>query len=119
MWQFIKQIREANELVRKRWLIAFSTITVLAVIGLWLVYFNTTLTTINSPTNNQLADKSGPIPTLKVGLSATSKKTITGLANSYVFFKDKFSDRNGFTISRANQNFIWDDLEEVPVQKLP
>lgn len=109
---FIKQIRQADKSVRKRWLVIFSASTILVVVGIWLAYFNTILVAVNPPADEQLTKKSNPIPAL-------GKKTITGLANSYVFFKDKVSDRNGFTISRANQNFIWDDLEKIPEQQLP
>lgn len=74
---------------------------------------------INPPSGQKIAEESKTNSILKVKLSSAGEKTVTGLANSYVFFKDKLTNRNGFTISRSNQNFIWDDLEKLPEQKLP
>lgn len=118
--KFIKNIQRADETVRKRWLIIFSAAAILLAVGFWLIRLNAIVAAIAPPAGGRIAEReSGPLPALRVGLSATGEKAATGLANSYVFFKDKVANQNKFTVSRANQNFIWDDLEKLPERELP
>jgi len=38
--KWLKNIQDSDELVKKRWLIVFSALSMILVIGLWLIYMN-------------------------------------------------------------------------------
>ena len=83
MYDFIKKLRESDEITKRRWLFLFSGISMLAVIFLWTKYFNTIVGPINAPEQDkQEISQSFPFwQTFKAGFGVVSD-TAGGIANS-------------------------------------
>ena len=117
--KFVVNLQKSEDAVKKRWLIALTTVSTLLVILVWAVYLNVNLSSISAPADSKIAEKPGLIKIFGVGLEAVSEQSIVGLTNSFVYFNNKFQTANNFTISRGNPNFIWDELEKLPSRPLP
>ncbi len=115
----IKNIQNMNESSRKMWLVFLTIISMILVILLWSFYLKITVASATQPSNYPGRSGLGILQIFSTGFSVISGKTVSGLANSYVYFDEKFKTKNQFSISRGGQNFIYDELENLPVRDLP
>jgi|AP45_3_1055517.scaffolds.fasta_scaffold03369_2 hypothetical protein len=115
---FIARIQKSDEETKKRWLIVFSVISSIIVIGLWAVYLNFTTVSViaANPLKNQ---RPGFLRIFSTGVSVVGDKTTTGLANSYVYFSDKAKSENKFLINKEDHNFIYQEIKPLPNRPLP
>lgn len=94
---FVTELQQLEELGKKKWLVILTAVSVFVVIFLWVLYLNATVISVNSP---NFRSQFSNWDIFKTGLSVIGKKTEYGLANSYVFFHEKFSQGNTFTIQK-------------------
>lgn len=82
MWQKLKKqlekIQNSDETTKKRWFIGTTAVAMILVVGLWLIYINSTINSLNSNSQNQ-----GPTtefwPILKTGLIVVGRSIKEGV----------------------------------------
>lgn len=112
MLNFINEIRNAEENIKKRWLIILSGVTMAVVISLWVGYFNLTLPRVTSPNGQGQAMENPPAG----GQLTHIKKT---LAAGFSVLMEKVNTKKSLIIKAPERNFVLENLEETPSIKLP
>jgi hypothetical protein len=137
MFKFINKIQNSDEETRKIWMFIFSGVTMAIVIGFWLLYMNVTIARPDAPAgSNQFAGQVVPPVALNDPRSAILDPRYTmrdtrsedpgffaifaaGVKVIYDQFKTKVFDATNDISIDNDRNFQVDDLETVPVTKLP
>ncbi|MBI4085409.1 MAG: hypothetical protein HY432_02820 [Candidatus Liptonbacteria bacterium] len=82
MYDFIKKLREGDDATKRKWLVLFSSIAMILVVFVWIKYFNTLVTSVGVPQQQEnVSEKFTFLQTLESGL-ATIGNGIAGLAGS-------------------------------------
>ena len=114
MKNFIKKIVGSDETTRKLWLVIFSSISLLIIVGTWIVYKKATLPTVAQiekiPAENLMAKtyESGVKDTLFAGLKFVSGK-----------IRNLINQKRGFSVSHGDRDFVMEDLSNIPKIHLP
>lgn len=116
MRQFIRQLQKSDERTKKRWLIIFTASSTLLVVALWTVYLNSVTLAVTTPIKQNTAGLNQEKPGVA---GKIIQKTVKGLTTSLAYFRNKIIAQNQFIISRTQQNFIWDELKDLPLRRLP
>jgi L-ascorbate metabolism protein UlaG (beta-lactamase superfamily) len=126
MMNFIRKIQDSDEKTRKRWLIGFSSVTMITVIGLWLVYMNVIVEPIDSPENiAQLVQKEevnedpGFAEIFGAGFDTITSKLKETVGGALGYIGNQFGTSNEIKIDNSNRNFILDSLDKIPTTPLP
>jgi hypothetical protein len=115
---FLKELREKDEPVKKRWLIIFSAGAMVIVIGLWSLYFNVTIQNFNEP--KQQVQKTGFWEIFKNGLSIASKEAGLKLSELTASLRNITAKTNSITIQIADMSFVVKKgLTPIKPKKLP
>ena len=119
MKQFIKKLRQADEATKKVWLFVFSGIAMIVVVTLWFFYAKNGLLNgqtglvQNPPLAQSVSKKNNDAGlSFKSTLTAFIKTASDGLSNV-------FSQKNNFTISNSQRNFVLENMPELPKTSLP
>ncbi len=78
--KFIKKIQNSDENIKKRWLIASSAITMVLVIGLWLIYMNWSINSFNENAQKQKSE-TGFWQIFKTGLDVVGESIWNNVKN--------------------------------------
>ncbi len=78
--KFIKKIQNSDENIKKKWLIVSSTISIILVIGLWLVYMNWTLNLPDKTVQKQESE-TGFWQIFKTGLNVVGESIWNNIKN--------------------------------------
>lgn len=116
---FVIRLQGEDEAVKKRWLIALTSVSVVFVIVLWAFYLNLTVISVAAPENALVVQKPGFFGIFAAGFSVIGDKTTTGLANSFVYFSNKAKTKNQLIVDRGSHSFVYKNLDELPVRPLP
>lgn len=108
---FIRELQNSDEATKKRWLIILSGVSMVVVVGIWLVYFNWSLEKI-SPAQQQAAVETSGIKETLGDLKATLDNGITAI-------KDQLSRSKSYDISATERNFILEKAGQLPKNQLP
>ncbi|OGY65750.1 MAG: hypothetical protein A3A16_04030 [Candidatus Harrisonbacteria bacterium RIFCSPLOWO2_01_FULL_44_18] len=113
---FIVKLQNLDETAKKRWLIIFSAVAMLAVISLWALYVNLSIADVNSsPLAKNEKSVKNPEPDLGQILGAGLTKIGGEIKDKIV----KLSSKNILTIQSVDRNFTVDDLEKIETVNLP
>lgn len=103
MWKSIKnfiiRLQSSDESVKKRWLIAVSVITMIFVIGCWLIYLNYTIEKIGV-VENEIADSTSFRQVFKTGLVITGQSIKNVTKNLISDIMDKIKSKNTIIIEK-------------------
>lgn len=128
---WLEKIRNSEEPVRRFWFYFFSSISMFAVVALWVSYMNLTIPRVGdsaekirvsnitqtADAKSSLADasSSGADNIIKyVGLRVSR-----GVALGKALVKDLLSPDEAINIDKKSQNFILEKLPQLEKQKLP
>lgn len=93
---FLEKLQSAPEAAKRRWIIAATAAIMVAVIYIWLAYFNTLLTAgFSSPANSSPAgsEQMTQPPSTAGGSNVTFWQTLkNSVANLYAIFTEKLRD---------------------------
>ena len=95
--KFISELQQLDENSKKRWLWGLTAVSVIVILFLWALYLNATVVAVNDPNPHPQISS---LDIFKTGLNVIGGKVEYGLANSYVFFHEKISEGNTFTITK-------------------
>ena len=113
---FIVKLQNLDETAKKRWLIIFSAVAMLAVISLWALYVNLSIADVNSsPLAKNEKSVKNPEPDLGQIWGAGLTKIGGEIKDKIV----KLSSKNILTIQSVDRNFTVDDLEKIETVNLP
>ena len=100
MWQnlknFIKNIQNSDEAVKKRWLIGLSAVSIILVIGLWLMSFNFTAEKITAA--EQKSAEVGFWQIFKTGLTITVGSALENVEKLFSKIADEIKKQKVITI---------------------
>ncbi len=87
MWQKLKKqlekIQNSGEATKKRWFIGATAVAMILVVGLWLIYINSTVNSLGNNSQNQEPQGSTTEfwPILKTGLMVVGQSIKEGVKN--------------------------------------
>ena len=113
---FLEKIRNSDDRIKKMWLILFSSITMVIVIGLWGLYVNLT---IPRPVKEKFSSETSKDGQKNEGRSEKIAEIERTLYAGMIFFKEKLSAKNSILIENNSRNFILEGLEAIPKVQLP
>ena len=117
MRQFFEDIRNSDEAIRKRWLIALSGASMVIVIALWVGYLN--LVVQPSEDVAALHKEPGLAQTFGLGVKVTAGEIKKGSVRTVDYFREKFGGSNEIMIEKQKRNFLLEDLPPVTPTRLP
>ena len=117
MKRFIKKLQQSDEPTKKVWLFVFSGVAMVAIVTLWFFYAKTGLVQKPSAGNQPLVQtvskkNSDAERNWKSTLTAFLKTAADGLSNV-------LSQKNNFTISNSQRNFVLENAPSVAKNQLP
>ncbi|MEK7555393.1 MAG: hypothetical protein AAB516_01070 [Patescibacteria group bacterium] len=97
MWQSIKnfttRLQNSDDTIKKRWLIGVSAITMIFVIGGWMIYLNYTIEKMGA-VENEIAHSTSFWQVFKTGLLITTQSIKNGTQNLISDIVDKIKSKN-------------------------
>ncbi len=120
---FISNLREGDEALKRRWLFVFSVPTMLIVVFLWVVYVRATL----PETNVEAVAVSEPerfsfgetASVLRTGALVIVQESLARADRAFKAVKGKLLERNVITFKpEAEPNFVVTDLPPIPTTPL-
>lgn len=110
--QFIYNIQNAEDNIKKRWLVILSGGTMLIVVALWVTYFNLTTVQVSSPEVGAEAITKSDSPSRLDSLRQT-------LATGISVVKERLGKEKNITIDTTERNFILESVEPITKTILP
>lgn len=130
----IREARQKNESEKKRLIIILSSVSMIIVFTLWVMYTNLTLPKLETntdtgaatPTNTVKPETGNLIGTFGKGFSNVSEtiseqfQKLTGsLENRFGFIKDIVGKQNNFSLKTTTHSFIPPTEDSLPPTRLP
>ncbi|MDP2696160.1 MAG: hypothetical protein Q8O87_02830 [bacterium] len=110
-FNFFTNIRNADEPTRKLWLVILSGTSMLAVIFMWVIFFNLD---IPHPDGYVVEVKSN-----EGGIITKISEIRSTLGNGLAAVSDKLAVKNRFSVGADDRDFILGSLEPVSITRLP
>ena len=114
---FFLELRESDEMTKKRWLFILTSSSMLVVVTLWIFYLNLSVKDLNK---KELKNSQPEfLLTLKHGMGIIAKQIGLKTSETLDNLKSMTSRTNSITVQGANLNFILNDLEPIQPKKFP
>lgn len=131
--KFIRQIQKSDDVVKKRWFIGGSAISMIFIIALWLLSLQINTPTLVAPKEQQpktagkteetqnsiLGTFESGIHNITEGLKIKYKSFRERLGNSVGSIKSKIERTNDISIENTETKFEPQPLEQIPPTSLP
>ncbi len=119
--EFFRKIRSSSESVRRRWLIVFTSGSIVAVIGLWLIYMNALVEPVIQRETVVMAsaEEAGVADTFAAGIKTIARGGAALVGGALESLREVINASRTVTVDRAERNFIIEDLEPIPETQLP
>lgn len=105
---FIKNLQEADEQTKKKWLAIFSALSAAAVFSLWAVWFNYSFKSLDLGTEDVKNNEDSAWQSFSSSISLLTSQ-----------IGDWWATGNQLLVAGNDFNFIPSDLEDVPETTLP
>ena len=123
MWsalkKFIATVQNSEEAVRRRWLILLSGVSMLAVIGLWVFYFNLIVKPVEPEKPVAETARPGFAQIFGAGFKVVLSQLKDTTSGTMKFLKEKLGAAKIITFDKSGRNFIVEDLEKIHKTPLP
>ena len=118
---FFLKLQKEDEPVKKRWMVALTSASMLIVTVFWGFYFNATIKTIETARiSEQETGDNNFLAAVKNGAGIISKETGLKLSKLVDSIQTIANKTNSITINKTDNDFlIKKDLEDVAPKKLP
>ena len=118
---FFLKLQKEDEPVKKRWMVALTSASMLIVTVFWGFYFNATIKTIETAgISEQETGDNNFLAAVKNGAGIISKETGLKLSKLVDSIQTIANKTNSITINKTDNDFlIKKDLEDVAPKKLP
>jgi len=137
--QFIRKLQRSDEKTKKQWFLGTTSVIMVLVLLLWVVYLNLTIPSVAGPVISTSTPSLAFKPELKrenvePSIFETFAKGVSVIGNDlkqkYEVFseavtkslnslKSKFEKKNSMSIQGANLNFTFQGLDKIPPTPLP
>ncbi|HEY4475536.1 MAG TPA: hypothetical protein VJB92_02325 [Candidatus Paceibacterota bacterium] len=118
--KILDRIREAEEPIRRRWLIALTGISMIFVISLWAFYVNVSLKPLNEEADAGASQvEPGFFSIMAAGFNKVAYELSSGAALLIENASNKVKTVNLITVNRQEVNFLPEHLEPIPKTPLP
>ena len=119
----INRIRNSNDIVKKKWLVAMSSAAMTVIVGVWATYMNYNMHGFDPHTQEITETRtdgaSGFGATLSNGLKAVKHAAGLKISRITASFASLAQKKNSVSIKSASMNFIAEGIEGIKPATLP
>lgn len=123
---WLQKIRHGDEATKKFWLYLLSSVTMSAVVALWMAYISVSIPRVGGPTSIAVrAERTAALASshetgVRDLFSDVGVRMSRGIALAKNLIKDYILGKpNTIEVKKPTENFILDTLPEIPANKLP
>ncbi len=117
----ISRIQAADEATKKAWLIGATSLAMLIVISVWVVYINHSIVSIDQDQSGIAAqsDNTSFATTFSAGFTILKSQIGSNVSRMIATLRSFAERKNSVSIQSASLNFVAEGIADVKPKKLP
>lgn len=122
----IRNLRRAEDGVKKRWIIFLTAISMVVIVSIWVLYLNYSLPEINKEQNAAKQEKNSAIAVFNQGfrtISADFQSKFEEIKNQIgsqtAYLQNQVEKTNEFSVENQSINYEVENTETIPSTPLP